>query len=292
MRSKLFVPGSRPELFEKAIASEADALSFDLEDAVAPGKKIEARTNLKNFLRSPLASEQRKIIIIRVNAMDSPYFKDDIDAVVQAGVHSINLPKPESVQDVLDCVLAIEAAEEKNRLTLQANKKIKLLLNIETAKALRIAAQLAQAHPRVCGLQLGLADLFEPLAISRQSAFAIQFAMMQVKFAAGEAGVDAFDAAYADIKNKEGFLAEARLAASFGYKGKTCIHPSQIEMANEAFKPDSMAIAHAMKVVQAAAIADTQGLGAYVVDGKMIDPPFVKSAQALVAYARDLGLIK
>jgi citrate lyase subunit beta/citryl-CoA lyase len=291
MRSKLFVPGSRPELFEKALASAADALSFDLEDAVAPSKKDEARRNLKDFLLSPIAKQHNKTLIVRVNAMDTPYFAQDIQAVVQTTVNVINLPKPETVQAVLDCISSIEAAEKLNGVNLDGKSPIKLLLNIETAKSLRLAADLAQAHARVCGLQLGLADLFEPLAISRQSAFAVQFAMMQVKLAAGEAGIEVYDAAYADIKNTEGFKAEAKMAASFGYTGKTCIHPSQVEMANAAFRPDDQALAHALKVVQAAEQADLLGLGAYVVDGKMIDPPFVKSAQALVNYAKRLGLI-
>jgi len=113
-----------------------------------------------------------------------------------------------------------------------------------------------------------------------------------VKLAAGEAGIDAFDAAYADIKNTDGFITEAKMAASFGYTGKTCIHPSQVELANAAFRPDDEAIAHALKVLEAAKLADSQGIGAYVVDGKMIDPPFFKSAQKLVAYSTKLGLIK
>ena len=292
MRSKLFVPGSRPELFEKALSSAADGLSFDLEDAVAPAKKSEARNNLQIFFKSAAAIESKKTLIVRINAMDTPYFQDDIAQVVQKGVQIINLPKPESIQNVLETVGAIEQAEQRNGVNLDGNSPIRLLLNIETPRALRLAYDLASAHPRVCGLQLGLADLFEPLGISRKSAHAIEHTMMQVKLAAGEAGIDAFDAAYADIKNTDGFITEAKMAASFGYTGKTCIHPSQVELANAAFRPDDEAIAHALKVLEAAKLADSQGIGAYVVDGKMIDPPFFKSAQKLVAYSTKLGLIK
>jgi len=168
---------------------------------------------------------------------------------------------------------------------------IRLLLNIETPTALRQAFELASAHPRVMGLQLGLADLFEPISISRKEPFAIRYAMMQVKFAAAEAGIQAYDGAYADIKNTEGFIAEAQFAASIGFAGKSCIHPSQVALTNDAFRPSDAAITHALKVLAAAREAELRGIGAYVVDGKMIDPPFFKSAQALVATAKRLGLI-
>lgn len=291
MRSKLFVPGSRPELFEKALSSQADGLSFDLEDAVADDKKSEARDILKQWLQKPAVINSDKVIIVRVNAMDTAYFAEDIQSVVQPGLNIINLPKPANTQAVLDAVLAVEQAERKNGINADGKHPIKLLLNIETPSALRTAFELASAHPRVMGLQLGLADLFEPIAISRQEQFAIHYAMMQVKLAAAEAGIEAFDGAFADIKNTAGFISEAQFAANIGFTGKSCIHPSQIELTNQAFRPSQAAITHALKVLEAARQAHAQGIGAYVVDGKMIDPPFFKSAQALVAQAKSLGLI-
>ena len=292
MRSKLFVPGSRPELFEKALASQADGLSFDLEDAVAAPRKEAARKTLAQWMQSPAVLRSPKVIIVRVNAMDTAYFSDDIAHVVQPGLNMINLPKPYSTHAVLEAIHAIEHAERENGVNQDGQHPVRLLLNIETPKALRIAFELASAHPRVAGLQLGLADLFEPVGISRQEHFAIRYAMMQVKLAAAEAQVAAFDGAFADIMNMPAFLEEARFAASIGYTGKSCIHPRQISSANEAFRPDDAAIAHALKVVAAAEHADAQGLGAFVVDGKMIDPPFVRSALALVESARRLGLLE
>ncbi len=291
MRSKLFVPGSRPELFDKALASEADGLSFDLEDAVAEAKKADARNTLQQWMQMPSVVSSKKTIIVRVNAMDTCYFAEDIASVVQPGLNIINLPKPANVAAVLDAVNAIEQAERNNGVNLTGDNPVRLLLNIETPSALRTAFELASAHPRVMGLQLGLADLFEPIGISRKELFAIRYAMMQVKLAAAEAGIDAFDGAFADIKNTEGFVAEAQFAASIGFAGKSCIHPSQVALTNEAFRPSDAAIAHALRVVAAAQEADAKGIGAYVVDGKMIDPPFFKSAQALVTTARRLGLI-
>jgi citrate lyase subunit beta/citryl-CoA lyase len=291
MRSKLFVPGSRPELFDKALASAADGLSFDLEDAVAESKKSEARTTLSAWMVGQSVLSSKKTIIVRVNAMDTPHFEQDVAQVVRPGLHMINLPKPESPKAVVQAVAAIEKAERVNGVNRDGAHPIRLLLNIETPKALRTAFDLASAHPRVAGLQLGLGDLFEPIGVSRKDAFAVKYAMMQVKFAAAEAGVEAFDSAFANIQNTQGFLEEAELAARLGYVGKSCIHPSQVAMANEAFRPSDEAIAHALRILEAAKEADAKGIGAYVVDGKMIDPPFYKSALVLVENARRLGLI-
>lgn len=287
MRSKLFVPASRPELFSKALASAADAVSFDLEDAVAPERKPQARAALSELLRSDLIAAANKVLIVRVNALDTPYFNADIDAIAQRGLDLINLPKAESADDVRAAADVLERAERANGVT----TPIRLLLNIETPKGLRHAAQLAAAHPRVAGLQLGLGDLFEPLGIARREAVAIQQAMFGLRIAAGEANVFAYDSAFADIKDQEGFRAEAQLARSMGFLGKSCIHPSQIALANEIFRPSDEEIAHALRVLDAARDAEARGVGAYVVDGKMIDPPFFERARALVRDAERLGLL-
>lgn len=287
MRSKLFVPASRPELFAKAFASSADALSFDLEDSVAADRKPQAREELRDMLRAPPVTDKPKVLIVRVNALATPHFHADINAVAQHGLDLINLPKPESADDVLVAVAALERAEAANGVT----TPIRLLLNIESPKALRLAAELAAAHPRVAGLQLGLGDLFEPLGIARRDASAIQQAMFHLRVGAGEAGVFAYDSAFANIKDEAGFRAEAQLARSMGFLGKSCIHPSQIALANEVFRPSDDEIAHALRVVEAALEAEANGVGAYVVGGKMIDPPFVERARALVRDATRLGLL-
>ncbi|PLZ01398.1 CoA ester lyase [Burkholderia sp. WAC0059] len=287
MRSKLFVPASRPELFAKALASAADALSFDLEDAVAPERKPEARAALRDLLRDETIRSRGKVIIVRVNALETPFFADDVDAVVQPGLDFINLPKPASADDVRAAATAIEKAERANGVAVP----VKLLLNIESPGALRHAAELAAAHPRVAGLQLGLGDLFEPLGIARREPAAVQQAMFALRIAAGEAGVFAYDAAFANIKDEAGFRAEAQLAHALGFLGKSCIHPSQVALANDVFRPSDADIAHAVRVVEAARDAERKGLGAYVVDGRMIDPPFVERARVLVREATRLDLL-
>ena len=291
MRSKLFVPGSRPELFAKALASEADAISIDLEDAVMETRKAEARAAVADWLRQQGGAPHNKCVIVRVNAMDTPHFEADVAAVVQQGLHVINLPKPSSPEAVRAAADLIADLEHQRGWDSPAHPPIQLLLNIETPQGLRQAAALAAADPRVMGLQVGLGDLFEPLGIDRQAQFAVQQVLLAVRLAAGEAGVQAFDGAYANVADPDGYLAEARLARRLGFAGKSCIHPSQIALANQAFRPTDAEIAHARRVMQAAQEATQRGAGAYMVDGRMIDPPFFKRAQNIMAAASQLGLL-
>lgn len=287
MRSKLFVPASRPELFQKALSSDADALSFDLEDAVVESRKSEARENLRLFLQSDAALKSGKTIIVRINPSDTVYFEADLQAVLTPRLDLLNLPKPGTAQEVRHVALAMEAIEAKNNVA----APIRMLLNIETPTAVRNAYELASAHHRVAGLQLGFGDLFEPLAISRTNTAAIDATMFLVRMAAGEAGVFVCDSAFANTADKEGFRAETQRARDFGFIGKSCIHPSQVALANEVFRPTEAEIAHALKVVASIEHASAQGLGAYLIDGKMIDEPFIKRAKTVVTQARQLGLL-
>lgn len=286
MRSKLFVPGSRPELFAKALAGPADALSFDLEDSVSESRKPQARQALRELLADPATGAAGKTLIVRVNPRGSTHFEADVEAVVQPGLALLNLPKVESVDDVLAAVRAIDSAERARGIT----DPVRLLLNIESARGLRLAPALAAAHPRVAGLQLGLGDLFEPLQIARDDTAAVHAAMLQLRLAAGEAGAFAYDAAFAKFQDVEGFRAEAAMARRLGYIGKSCIHPSQVVHANEVFRPTDDEIAHARKVAAAADEAEAKGIGAYTVDGEMVDAPFVLRARAVLATAARLGL--
>ncbi|MDR6600663.1 citrate lyase subunit beta/citryl-CoA lyase [Achromobacter deleyi] len=286
MRSKLFVPGSRPELFAKALAGAADALSFDLEDAVAPSRKDEARGHLARLLAAPEAAASGKTLIVRVNALDSGQFHADVQAVVRPGLHLVNLPKAEREADVVAAASAVEQACRANGV----EGPVGLLLNIESPRALRRAASLAAAHPSVAGLQLGLGDLFEPAGIARREPAAVQQAMFALRMAAAEAGVFAYDSAFANIEDEAGYRAEAELARSLGYIGKSCIHPRQVPLANAAFRPTDEEIAHAGRVVQAAREAAAKGTAAFVVDGRMIDGPFLRRAEAVLRAAAGLGL--
>lgn len=277
MRSKLFVPASRPELFDKALASEADALSFDLEDAVAPSRKPAARQALADWLASPAfraaQSEHPKKIIVRVNAADTSYFPEDVDALGGLPIDMVNLPKVESA----------DALREAAARAAQAGFEGELLVTVETPQALARAAELAAAHPRVTGLQLGLADLFEPLGIDRYQPETLRAVMLALRLGAGCAGKYAMDAAYARVRDGEGFRAEAQLARSLGFLGKSCVHPSQVAIANEVFGFSAEEIGAAERIV--AASEAQAGVGAFLLDGKMIDAPFVRRARDVLLAA-------
>lgn len=287
MRSKLFVPGSRPELFPKALAGEADAISIDLEDSVIAERKSEARNTVAEFLQSSAAQATSKALIVRVNALDTPYFEADVLALVRPGLALLNLPKVECAADIQAAVAAMERAERRNGVSVP----IKILANIETPKGLRNAAQIGLADARVAGLQLGLADLFEPLGIDRRDVRHVHAALFALRLAAAEAGVFAYDAAFANVRDPEGYRAEAQMAHSLGYLGKSCIHPSQIALANEVFRPSDSDIAAAQRILAAMQSAQAQSAGALLVDGKMVDAPFVRRARQIIEIAKKMGLV-
>jgi crotonobetainyl-CoA:carnitine CoA-transferase CaiB-like acyl-CoA transferase/citrate lyase beta subunit len=279
MRSKLFVPGSRPELFAKALNGQADAISIDLEDAVPEARKEEARAAVAEFLRSPHALESGKLIIVRVNAIGTPHFEADVMAVTQPSLGMLNLPKAESAADIQTVCAMLARAEAANGVA----RAVRVLANIESPPGLRRAAEIGAADPRVAGLQLGFADLFEANGIARRDTANVHAAMFALRMAAAEAGVFAYDSAFPDIKDADGFRAEAQMSKRLGFWGKSCIHPSQVALANEVFGANAAEYEHAMRVLEAARAAEASGAGAFTVEGKMIDLPFIRRAEAVVA---------
>jgi citrate lyase subunit beta/citryl-CoA lyase len=266
---------------------EADALSFDLEDAVDEARKDQARMELARYLRS-LPPNVGKTIIVRVNGLDTPHFQADLEAIVGPGVDIINLPKAEGAEDVRECVSEIAKVEKKLKSKIEP---VEVMPNIESPRALRFAAEIAIASPRVVGLQAGWGDLIEPLGIDRYNPAMIEAIQLQIRIAAGEAGIWAYDGAFAKIDDPEGYRREAESARRLGYIGKSAIHPSQVPIANAVFRPTDAEIAHSLKVVEAARVAAGKGIGAFTVNGRMVDAPFVRRAESILDLARRLNLI-
>ena len=281
MRSKLFVPGARPELFGKALASAADAISIDLEDAVVESRKSEARTAVAEFLRSSEAQVSAKSIIVRVNALATPHFAADVRVIAAASLALLNLPKVEAAHEVDSAVATIDRA----CVDVGLRPTLRILANIESPKGLRNAVEIA-THPRVAGLQLGYADLFGRYGIERRDPQHVYSVMFAVRMAAAEAGVFAYDGAFPEVKDADGFRAEAAMARRLGYLGKSCIHPSQVSLANEVFRPGEAEIQQAQRLLDAAREAADKGAGAFLLDGRMIDTPDIRRAEAIVASGR------
>ena len=264
---------------------EADALSFDLEDAVDESRKSHARHEVAKYLRS-LPPNCGKTIIVRVNGLDTPHFAADLEAIVGPGLDIVNLPMTESADDVRECASALAKAERGKSL-----EPIGIMPNIESPRALRFAAEIALAGSRVVGLQAGWGDLIEPLGIDRCNPAMIEAIQLQIRIAAGEAGIWAYDGAWANIKDPDGYRREAEAARRLGYLGKSAIHPTQVPIANEVFRPTDDEIAHSLKVVEAARGAAEKGIGAFTVNGRMVDAPFVRRAEAILDLARRLKLV-
>jgi citrate lyase subunit beta/citryl-CoA lyase len=284
MRSKLFVPGSRPELFSKAAGSAADALSFDLEDAVAADRKAEARAAVAAWLQDH-ARAARKLVVVRANGLSSGLFEDDLNSIVRPSLDVLNLPMVESGDEVREAAEALDRLEPAVGVT----SSIGILANIETPKGLRLAAEIAAASPRIVGIQIGYADLFEPFGINRSDPYALNQVRLTVRLAAAEVGVPAYDGAFAVVADPDGFRTECEAVRNLGLAGKSCIHPSQIPIANACFMPRPEEIERARRILAAAGEAAEKGLGAFMVEGQMIDGPFLVSARAIVALAEQHG---
>ena len=281
MRSKLFVPGARPELFAKALAGDADALSFDLEDSVPEAGKDPARAAVASFLDDPALAASPKCVIVRTNAPDSPHFAADLAALAHRRVDLLNIPKLETAGQVQAIAAQLDALEAAAGLA----RPIGLLVNVETPAGLRQAGALAAAHPRVAGLQLGLADLFAVNGVARTPAN-VHAALFTLKMAAAEAGVFAYDSAWPNVSDEDGFHVEAGLARDLGFLGKSCIHPRQVAWANAVFGISAERLDEARRIVAAAEAASTSGRGAFLFEGRMIDAPFLRQAQLLLAADR------
>ncbi len=217
--------------------------------------------------------------MVRVNGASSSELPLDLDAVVTSGVSAIALPKVEDVAEIQRVDAVVGELEEQRSLV----GRIAILITIESPRGLRLAAELAQSSRRILGLQLGFADLLEPLGISSTDASARQQIRLMLRLAAGEAGVDCYESAYLDFNDEEGYRMQLQDARSLGFAGASCIHPKQVAVANRVFTPTPEEIEYAENVVNAAAEADRQGSAIAQLRGKMIDRPLVLRARAILA---------
>jgi citrate lyase beta subunit len=276
MRSKLFVPAIRVELFKKALGSGADAICFDLEDAVAPAARPEARAHLEAFLANRTAGSP--LLLVRTNSVASSDFGLDVASAVCSSTFAIALPKVESAEDILQAEKSIAALELERTIT----TPLGILPTIESPRGLRLAVEIARASARVIGLQMGFADLLEPLGIARDNAFARDQIRLMVRLAAAEANLDCYDSAFADFGNLAAYQQQLDAARALGFAGSSCIHPAQVEPANRTFTPTPETLADARQIVAAAKLAAERGDAVTSVNGRMIDRPFVLAAERLL----------
>ena len=285
-RSMLFLPGNNPNMLINGGTLGADAIIFDLEDAVSPAEKDAARILVRNTLRYMDLGSCEKIV--RINSVDTAYWQADIDAIAPYKPELILLPKSASAQDILLADAYLTKVEEK--LGLKQNT-IGLMALIETALGVENAFAIATATKRVKALFLGAEDLTADLQCKRtKEGREIEYARTRLVVAARAAGVDVYDTPFTDVNDDAGILADATLAKSLGFTGKASISPRHVEVINSVFSPTLKEIDYAYEVLDAIELAKSQGKGAIALHGKMIDAPIVARAERTIEMAKALGL--
>ena len=275
-RSVLYMPGANERALEKAKGIAADALILDLEDAVAPDAKPEARARVCAAASS--GEYGAKEIAIRVNGIGTPWHDEDIAAAAVAGPDAILVPKVNSADEVSLLVAALERSG--------APERTKLWAMLETPVAVLGAESIAGASDRLTVLVMGTNDLAKELFAEHVPGRApLQFGLQACLMAARRHGKVILDGVFNDIKDETGFHAECVQAHQFGFDGKTLIHPSQVEPCNEIFAPSADDIEHSRKVIAAFDEAQAEGRGVVTVDGRMIENLHVESARRVLAVA-------
>lgn len=269
-RSFIFAPGTRPDMFPKALACGTDIVCVDLEDAVAPQDKERARGLA--FEHLPIAEGPARVErVIRINCLRTLDGMADVKALLQAEnpIPVVMLPKvkgPEEIRNLSD-------------LLTEYKLPTRLHVIIETNEALEAAHDIARASDRIEALFFGGVDMAADLRC-KSTWMALQYARSRVVHAAATMGLDAIDVPFLDLNDPEAMLVEATLAAELGFTGKGAIHPKQIPALNATFTPDAASIAHATRVLEAFANSDG---GLLVFEGKLIEKPVLRSFARMLA---------
>jgi citrate lyase subunit beta/citryl-CoA lyase len=288
-RSLLAVPATRRKMAEKALASAADAVFLDLEDAVAPDSKAAARGDVVSALKE--LDWQGRLKLYRANALDTPYFYRDLIGVVEeagGALDAVIVPKvnrPEDLHVVSTLLSQLELAMdlEKGRIKIEAQ--------IESAEGLVNAGEISRATDRLTALHFGPGDFAASVSMPQSSigvmdewdeaypGHRFHYAMQSIVVAARAAGLRVLDGPVADYGDEEGLRRSCLIARSLGFDGKWCIHPAQIEIVNEGFSPTAREVDWAKKVVAAYEEANVASSGSVSVDGQMVDAASIKLAR-------------
>jgi citrate lyase subunit beta/citryl-CoA lyase len=278
----LFVPGHRARFYEKLAEFRPDAVIVDLEDAVPPAEKALARTMVRERLGGPLLAGLQ--VFVRVNAVDTPYFRDDVRAVVAAGLDGVLLPKASSAEDIHVVNMLLAQSELRIGLTMGT---VQIVPIVETVIGVVRAHELVAASPRVLALAFGAEDFSLDLGVERtRDGIETRYPRAQVALAAHAAGRLAIDTPWTAIDDPDGLRRETVEGRQLGYIAKQAIHPSQLAVIHQVFTPTPDEIAWAERVVTAYDDAIAQGTGAINLDGKLIDVPMVARAQRVLTRAR------
>ena len=284
-RSVLYMPGSNARALEKAKSIAADALILDLEDAVAPDAKAQARDQVCAAVKA--GGYGKRELVIRINALDTPWGKDDLAAAAAAAPDAILLPKPGSGADIVAAADALKSAPEKTRLWAMIETPL-AILNVQD-----IAAASRLAGTRLACFVMGTNDLVKEtradLSSNRRPAL---YWLSATVTAARAYGLDVLDGVYNNFKDAEGFKRECVHGRALGFDGKTLIHPDQVAVANEVFAPPEADVAWARKIIAAFDQPENKGKGVITVEGRMVELLHAEIGRRTVAIAEAIDSMR
>lgn len=264
-----------------------DSIMLDLEDSVTMAEKDTARLLVYNALKSVNYGDTE--MVVRINPLNTPYGKKDIEAVVKAGVHVIRMPKTETADEVREVEAEIERVEKE----IGCLGRTKIMAAIESTLGVVNAYAIATASKRMMGIALGAEDYSANLKTQRTpGGDELRLARETIVVAARAAGIDALDTVYSNLNDMETFRREVEFIKTLGFDGKSIINPRQIEVVNEVFAPKEKDIEKARTIIRAIKEAEKKGSGVIAVNGKMVDRPVVLRAQRTIDLALASGIIK
>lgn len=282
----MFVPGNNPGMMADAHIYGPDSIMLDLEDSVTLAEKDAARLLVYHALQS--VDYGNTEMVVRINPLNTPFGRKDIEAVVRAGVQVIRMPKTETADEVREVEAEILRVEQR----LGCVGRTQIMAAIESALGVVNAYDIATASKRMMGIALGAEDYCANLKTQRTpSGNELQLARQTIVVAARAAGIDALDTVYSNLNDMDTFRAEVEYIKSLGFDGKSIINPRQIEVVNEVFAPKEKDIAKARTILAAIKEAEERGSGVVSVNGKMVDKPVVIRAQRTIDLAIASGII-
>jgi citrate lyase subunit beta/citryl-CoA lyase len=287
-RSLLYVPGNMPSMLQNIPVFGSDSVIIDLEDAVPHTEKDAARRLVRRFLEG--YRDRNKEILVRINALDTAWGKDDLRDVLPAMPDGVRLPKADTAEIVERLDTALTEAEEELGLEIG---RFKILPSIESALGVINCFEIAATSTRILGLAFGAEDYTASMEIERsKGGEELTNARARVVWAAKAAGIQAIDSIFADVTDADGLRRETELVKALGYTGKSLVNPRQIEVVHEVFAPKPDEIAYALQVIEAIQRAREMGTGVISLKGKMVDAPVVKRAFRTLRTAHAQGLVE
>ncbi|GEK29455.1 citrate (pro-3S)-lyase subunit beta [Furfurilactobacillus siliginis] len=286
-RTMMFVPGNNPAMVKDAGIYGADSIMFDLEDAVSMAEKDAARALVYEALQTQDYGDAE--LVVRINGDDTPYYHNDIKAMVKAGIDVIRLPKTETA-DMITTLVADVAAAEKEFGREEGSTHV--MAAIESAKGVLNAPAIAAASDRMIGIALSAEDYTTDMKTHRYPDGAeLEFARNMVLHSARAAGIAAFDTVFTNMDDTEGFYRETKHIHQLGFDGKSLVNPRQIAMVNDVYQPTEKEIANARNVINAIEEARIKGSGVISMNGQMVDRPVVLRAERVMRLAKASNLV-